>query len=129
MSVNGEVNWLVYDGDCPFCSNFARLLAFRRNIGPVALIDARGGGAEVDEIRQQGLSLDEGMVLKYSGTYYHGDECLHALTALSEPAGLFNNLNIWMFRNKTRARLLYPVLRGCRNLVLRFLGRKKIEVA
>jgi len=32
-----------------------------------------------------------------------------------------------VFRSRTAARLLYPVLRGGRNAVLRLLGRSRIE--
>ena len=127
MSPDNDRNWLVYDGDCPFCSNFARLLAFRENAGPIDLVDARDGGAEVNEVRRHGLNLDEGMVLKLSGRLYHGHDCIHALSLLSESKGVFNRFNAWVFRSEARSALLYPTMRAGRNLALRLLGRSKIN--
>ena len=121
----GLDNWLVYDGECPFCSAYVQLLRIRENVGPLPLINARDGGPEVREISEAGLDLDEGMVLKISGQMYHGNDCIHALAMLSQPKGLFNHINIWIFRSETRSKFLYPVLRSGRNLFLRVLGRKK----
>jgi len=119
--------WIVYDGDCPFCSRYVKLVRLREALGPVSIIDARQGGPVVDEIVEAGLDLDEGMVLKVDGQLFHGDDCIHRLALLSTPSGLFNHVNRAVFRSPRVSRLLYPVLRSCRNLVLRLLGRKKIN--
>jgi predicted DCC family thiol-disulfide oxidoreductase YuxK len=121
-------NWLLYDGDCPFCSRYVKLVRIRKATGPLRLINARNGGPELDEVMAERLDLNEGMVLKLAGRLYHGQDCIHALSLLSAPEGLFNRFNIWVFRSKTRARLLYPVLRAGRNLTLRVLGRTRMDV-
>ena len=46
--IQGEVgavgsNYLIYDGNCPFCSNYVRFTRLRENIGSVDLIDALTG--------------------------------------------------------------------------------------
>lgn len=120
-------NWLVYDGDCPFCSRYVALLRIREAVGPLRLVNARDGGAEVDEVQREGLDLNEGMVLKLSGKLYHGHDCVHALSLLSAPKGLFSRFNGWVFRSPKRAAVIYPVLRAGRNVSLRLLGRRKIE--
>ena len=61
--------WLVYDGDCPFCSRYVQYLRLRQAAGPVRLVNAREGGPLVDELQRAGLDLDEGMVLKLGGRY------------------------------------------------------------
>jgi predicted DCC family thiol-disulfide oxidoreductase YuxK len=76
MSSSGEA-WLVYDGECPFCSTYVRLLRFRQSVGTVHLIDARDGGPLVDELAAAGFDLDEGMALKMGGRVYHGSDCVH----------------------------------------------------
>jgi predicted DCC family thiol-disulfide oxidoreductase YuxK len=118
--------WIVYDGQCPFCSRYVRLVRLRETLGPVQLIDARKGGPQVDEVRQAGLDLDDGMVLKWDGRLYHGADCINMLALLSTPSSGFNRLNAAVFRSRTASRLLYPVLRAGRNAVLRMLGRGKI---
>jgi predicted DCC family thiol-disulfide oxidoreductase YuxK len=120
-------NWLIYDGECPFCSRYVQLVRVRKTVGPLPLINARDGGPEFDEVIQNNLDLNEGMVLKLSGRLYHGQDCIHALALLSEPKGLFNRFNAWVFKSPRRAAILYPVLRAGRNLVLKLLGRKNIK--
>jgi predicted DCC family thiol-disulfide oxidoreductase YuxK len=123
---NAEV-LIVYDGQCPFCSRYVELVRLRESLGRVELIDAREGGAVVDEIRAAGLDLDEGMVLKLDGRLYHGADCIHMVALLSTPSSWFNRVNAAMFRSRTASRLLYPVLRTGRNTVLRMLGRSKLN--
>jgi predicted DCC family thiol-disulfide oxidoreductase YuxK len=121
-------DWLVYDGDCPFCSAYVRHVRLREVVR-LTLIDAREGGPEVREIVDAGLDLDEGMVLKIGGRLYHGDECIHALALLSSPSGVFNRFNKVIFSSRWMSRVLYPVLRAGRNLTLRLLGRSKVNLS
>lgn len=117
----------MYDGECPFCSQYVKLVRIRESVGGLALLNARDGGPQFQEVLKAGLDLDEGMVLKLNDRLYHGDDCIHALAMLSEPRGMFNRLNVWVFKSPKRAKFLYPILRAGRNLALTLLGRKKIE--
>lgn len=118
---------LVYDGQCPFCANYARLVRLRGTVGHLQLVDAREAPAIMDEISRAGLDIDQGMVLKLNGKLYHGDDAMHRVALMSSRSGIFNRLNHWIFRSPTRARLLYPPLRAIRNLVIKGLGRKPID--
>jgi hypothetical protein len=40
---------------------------------------------------------------------------------------VFNRLTYWSFRSRRASRVLYPVLRAGRNLVLKLLGRTRIN--
>jgi predicted DCC family thiol-disulfide oxidoreductase YuxK len=117
--------WVVYDGQCLFCSRYVALLRLRNTLGRVDLVNARDGGALVEEIVAAGVDLDEGMVLKMDGRLYHGDECIHRLALLSTASTTFNRINRAIFRSKRMSRALYPVLRSGRNAVLRIIGRPK----
>ena len=119
--------WLVYDGDCPFCSRAARYLRLRETVSRLRLIDARKGGEVVAMIEGRGLDLDEGMVLIVGDRLYHGADGLHAIALLSSPVGIFNRINYALFRHGALARVAYPVLRSGRNLALRLLGRRMIK--
>jgi predicted DCC family thiol-disulfide oxidoreductase YuxK len=120
-------NWIIYDGDCPFCTNYMRLTKLKESIGPVRLINARDGGPEVEFVKAQGLDLDQGMAMYYQGQLYHGGDCLNIMAMLSSESGLFNSFSAWVFKSKSRARALYPSLKCGRNLALRLLGRTKIS--
>jgi hypothetical protein len=90
------------------------------------MIDSRSGSSEVDEICQLGFDLDQGMVLKLHGRFYHGAACVHVLALLSTRSGLFNRTLSMVFRSPVVARLLYPVLRAGCNLTLILLGRRRL---
>ena len=117
----------MYDGECPFCSQYVKLVRIRDSIGGLKLLNARDGGPQYDEVLRAGLDLDEGMVLKLNDRLYHGEDCIHALAMLSEPKGFFNRINVWVFKSPKRAAFLYPILRAGRNLALKLLGRKKLD--
>ena len=120
--------WLVYDGDCPFCRRYVQYVRVRQSVS-LRLVNARDGGALVDEVRRAGLDLDGGMVLKMGDRYYHGADCIHVLALLGSPSDAFNRVNAAIFRSERLSRLLYPVLRAGRNATLRLLGRSKVGAA
>ncbi len=81
----------------------------------------------MDELTQAGLDIDQGMVLKADDSLYYGSDAIHAIALISSRSGCFNKLNYWMFRFKFLSRLLYPILRFFRNLLLKVLGKSKIN--
>ncbi|AIT82795.1 hypothetical protein JI59_25475 (plasmid) [Novosphingobium pentaromativorans US6-1] len=119
----------MYDGECPFCSSYVKFMRLRDTVGPVRLIDAREGGAEVLTVRGKGMDLNEGMVFHYSGTYYHGADALNVMALLSDGQSWFNKLNGVLFRSRMVARITYPFMRAGRNCALRLLGRSKLPGA
>lgn len=119
--------WIVYDGECPYCRNYVRLVRLRDALGTVRLIDARKGGPEVEHVRAAGLDLDEGMIFRYGGRLYHGADAIHMMAVLAGPSGLFNRINARVFRSPARAAFLYPILRAGRNTTLFLLGKRKIS--
>jgi predicted DCC family thiol-disulfide oxidoreductase YuxK len=119
-------NWLLYDGDCPFCSSYVSYVRLRDAVGPITLADARRCPTLVAESRALGYDIDVGMVLKLDGRYYFGGDCIHALSLLTTPSGTFNRMNRALFRSRRVARLAYPILRAGRNIALVVLGRRRI---
>ena len=81
----------------------------------------------MDEITNADLDIDEGMVLKVDGTIYYGSDAIHQLALLSSKKGLFNRLMSSIFRHRRIAKLLYPALAVCRKLLLKILGRSRIN--
>ena len=118
---------IAYDGDCPFCSAYAKIIRLKEAVGDVRLIDARGTDPFLGEIRAAGLDINSGMVARYGGRLYHGEDVLTLISLLSNRSGPLNRLLALVFRSRRRARLLYPTLLKGRNLTLRLLGRKMID--
>ena len=118
---------LVYDAECPVCDAYCRLVRIEGSVGDLKMIDARESSDVLDEITARGLDIDQGMVLKMEGEIYYGADAIHALALISSRSGFFNRLNYLMLYSKRVSRILYPVLRGCRNLLLKILGKTKIN--
>jgi predicted DCC family thiol-disulfide oxidoreductase YuxK len=125
MSENNLV--LVYDDDCPVCSNYVQMLRIRESIGELKLVNARDGGELVDEITAKGINLDKGMVLIMDGKTYYNSDTIHALALISSPSGIVNRFNYWIFKSKYRSYILYPILRFLRGVLLTVLGKKKLN--
>ncbi|MGK2909917.1 MAG: thiol-disulfide oxidoreductase DCC family protein [Sphingobium sp.] len=119
--------YILYDGECPFCSAYVKFMRLRESVGPVQLIDARDGGTAVDAARTAGFDLNEGMIFRYGGRYYYGADAIQMLSLMSGNSGWLNRLNASLFRSPARANVLYPFLRAGRMVTLRLLGRSKLQ--
>src|SRR5688572_29630144 len=118
---------LVYDKECPACDNYCRVVRIRESVGELKIIDARADSQVMREITAQGLDIDQGMVLKMGGQLYYGSDAIHALALISSRSGVFNRINYWIFKSKQGSQFLYPILRAFRNLLLKLLGKTKIN--
>lgn len=118
---------IVYDGECPFCSQYVTMTRLKDSVGDVELIDARTDHPLVEEIKAKGYDLNEGMLARYEGVDYFGADCIHFLSMLSSRSGFANRATSTLFSNRIIARLSYPILRFGRNTTLRLLGREKIS--
>jgi predicted DCC family thiol-disulfide oxidoreductase YuxK len=118
---------LVYDKQCPACDFYCNLARIRADVGELVLVDARAGGPVMDQITDAGLDIDQGMVLKVGPRLYYGSDAIHALSLMSTRTGIFNRIAYWVFRSQRGSRVLYPMLRALRNLLLKLLGKTKIN--
>ena len=119
--------FLVYDKECPACNMYCQMVRIRESVGKLQLIDAREPSKIMEEITAAGLDIDQGMVLKMGNALYYGSDAIHMLSLIGSSSGFFNRINYWAFRSKTVAKLFYPVLRFFRNLLLKILGKTKIN--
>ena len=118
---------IVYDKQCPACEYYCNLVQIRESVGRIVLVDARDGGPVMDEITAAGLDIDQGMVVKVGGELYYGPDAIHVLALMGTNKGFFNRLAYFCFRSKAASRVLYPALKACRNLLLKFLSKSKIN--
>jgi predicted DCC family thiol-disulfide oxidoreductase YuxK len=118
---------VVYDGECPFCANYVRVLRLRDAVGAVSLVDARKHPELVEQYKRSGYQMDEGMVVEYGGTTYHGKDAMQILALLSSGGGFTNRILAALMRDHRRATALYPVFRAIRNATLTALGRHRLK--
>src|SRR5262245_2189102 len=116
--------WFVYDGECPICQIGATYYKVRQAVGQLHTVDARteANHPVMLEVNQAGLDLDEGMVIKFENQLYQGEQALILMAKLGADAGAFNKVNNFLFQSAPLARLLYPAMKGARNLALKFKG-------
>lgn len=118
---------LVYDKECPLCDYYCRLARIRETVGELTLVDARASGAVMQQITESGLDIDQGIVLIVGSEMYYGADAIHRLSLLSTRTGFVNRLSYYVFRSKRASEILYPIMRSCRNLLLKILRRTKIN--
>lgn len=118
---------LVYDRECPACRAYCELARIRDSVGELRLVDAREQSDAMDEITSRGLDIDQGMVLKLGEELYYGADAIHALALIGSRSGFFNRLNYRLFSSRRASAILYPLLRSLRNLLLKILGKTKIN--
>ncbi|MEM8869291.1 MAG: DCC1-like thiol-disulfide oxidoreductase family protein [Pseudomonadota bacterium] len=117
---------IVYDEECPFCSNYVSMVRLKEAVGGVSLVNAREGGPIVDDLVARGYDLDQGMVLILEDEVYYGADAINRIALLSTPSSFFNRLNGMVFKSRTVSRVLYPFMKTGRAATLAMLGRKKI---
>ena len=119
---------IVYDGACPACANYVRLLRIRDDASVrIRLVDARTIRGSDRSLIPPGADLNNGFVLWLDETYYYGADAMHVLALISTRSGRFNRAVHAIFRDRTRARLVYPLLKAARLLLLAMLGRAQIR--
>ncbi len=126
MSASRKVE-VVYDRDCPICEFYCQRIDVDSHEGKLVRVDARADSAVLDEVTQLGLDIDEGMVVKTNDTIYYGSDAIRKLASLSSRSGFTNRISWHIFRHPRVARTLYPLLAACRNLLLKMLGRSRIN--
>ena len=119
--------WLVYDGECPMCNNYAQYLRLRQSVGEFVLVDARQGGPIVDEVRRLPHDLNDGMVVKMGDRHYVGHEALHVLALLAADRGAFSKFNRLAFSSPLISRFTYPLMKAGRWVLLKLKGVAPIQ--
>ncbi|MCP1852777.1 MULTISPECIES: DCC1-like thiol-disulfide oxidoreductase family protein [unclassified Bradyrhizobium] len=120
-------NYLLYDGDCPFCSSYVRWSRLQESVPGFRLLDARENPSLVANHREAGREVNTGMILSLNGIPYHGHLALNRLALLSTRSGFLNKLNSLLFRSEAVSRFAYPLMVAGRNTALKLLGRKQLS--
>ncbi len=117
--ISSQDEFLLYDGECPFCSFYARKSRFKTQAGrPLTLIDANRAPELVAGLRAQGCEVEEGMVLVFGGRRHKGAEAMTALGTMTSGGGWLGGLVKWFASNPKRVRAFYPWFRRLRGAAL-----------
>ena len=114
---------IVYDGACPYCSDYVSYQRLRDAVDHVELIDARADPAVLGELSISHDQLEDGFVVLIDGERYAGGDAMHRLAGLSGPPGKWwVRLVAATSRWRPLARFLYPFLVRGRRVALARLG-------
>jgi predicted DCC family thiol-disulfide oxidoreductase YuxK len=113
---------IVYDGDCPFCRSYISLMKLREAVGKVDLVDARAGGGAVNMLNAKGFDLNEGMAVIFGDKIYYGADAIVFISIMTHPLRPSSKMLAMLLRNKTRATIIYPIMKLGRQMTLRMLG-------
>lgn len=116
---------VVYDKECPVCDFYCHAVDVEE--GELIRVDAREPGEAMDEITALGLDIDEGMVVRIDRRIFYGADAIHELALRSDRKGFLNRFASFVFRSRTMARVFYPILKAMRNLLLKILGKTRIN--
>lgn len=116
---------IVYDGDCPFCSDFVALREIDNKFGGVELINARETHDAVESLDRCGIDLDDGIVVIFEGQIICGADAMNFLSRSSSARNRWGALQL-LLRNSLLARALYPILKLGRSITLKLMGRPRI---
>ena len=121
--------WFVYDGECTLCKTAALALRIKEEYGVLNLLNAREAADHelMKAINARQYNLDEGMVIFDGEHFYHGKDALLFMAHFGENKGLFNILNKVLFGSDSVAKMVYPWMRGVRNLILKMKRVSKIN--
>jgi predicted DCC family thiol-disulfide oxidoreductase YuxK len=110
---------IVYDGACPFCSDYVRYQDLKASAQTVELVDARADAQALDRYAIVASDLEDGMVVIVDGVQYRGAAAVHTLSKLSRiPRNWWVATVAVASRPLVLSRVLYPVLKLGRRIAL-----------
>jgi predicted DCC family thiol-disulfide oxidoreductase YuxK len=117
--------FILYDGDCPFCTNFADYAKLKTQYPDLVLISARDDTLERRAAIAAGYDLDREMLLYHQGQWFAGHKAMAAAAGGGNgPIPMALKL---VFDNQLVGPPLYSVLVRLRLFYLRLVGTGRIN--
>ena len=110
----------LYDGQCPFCNQFAELLELKSNLPNIQVKNARDSPAELPT----GYDMDiKGAILLKDDQILHGAEAIHCICShIDNPSSALLKLLSITFASNQRTNFFFPMLLIARRITLFFKG-------
>ena len=118
---------IVYDGDCPFCSDFVALQRLQKRGYKVHLIDARDSDNELVEKLSADYNLDDGMIVVLNGCVFHGASAARFIASSYANSNVRALIYRLVLKTERIAGLCYPFLVLLRKGYFRIAGKKLIN--
>ncbi len=117
---------IVYDDGCPVCSYYISFSAIEEKYGKLNLVKARSNEEILRYVKSLNLDINEGMIVYFRNKLYYGHDAINIISILGNKNSIKNKLAISIFKNKLISKMLYPILKIGRRIILIILGKKLI---
>ena len=106
----------IYDGQCPFCNQFAELLEFKSGLADIQIKNAR----ELPKELPPGYDMDiNGAILLKDGEMMHGATAINWICSqIKEPSDALLKILSITFSSNQRTKLIFPLLLIARRFLL-----------
>ena len=109
----------IYDGECPFCNNFAELLEIKSKINNIKIIDGRKNLNIIKSLLEKGYDLDKGAILLKDDDIFHGANAINTICKeIKNPTSNLLKILSSVFKSNKRTKFLFPLLLRARRYAL-----------
>tara|TARA_Y100001968_G_scaffold91262_1_gene82117 strand:- start:211 stop:600 length:390 start_codon:yes stop_codon:yes gene_type:complete len=110
----------IYDGQCPFCNQFAELLELKSNLPTIQIKDARDNPPEIPN----GYDMDiNGAILLKDDELLTGAEAINFICSeIENPSDSLLKILRFLFASSSRTNFIFPFLLIARRISLLFKG-------
>ena len=114
----------IYDGECPFCNHFAKLIELKGKLPSLQIEDGRDNLKHLTQLYKKGYDLNKGAILIHNGNIMHGADAINWICSeIKDPNdSLLETLRI-IFTSNKRSKLLFPFLLWGRRISLTVKGK------
>ena len=117
---------IVYDDGCPVCSYYISISHIKEKFGKINFIKARDNQKILHYVNSINIDINEGMIVIFDNKLYYGSDAINILSILGKKTSFINFIIINIFRFRLVSKLLYPLLKIGRRILLFILGKKLI---
>ncbi len=106
----------IYDGQCPFCNQFAELLELKSNLPSLQIKDARENPPEIP----LGYDMDiQGVILINDHEFLTGAQAINFVCSqINKPSDSLLEMLRLVFTSRTRSKIIFPILLIARRIAL-----------
>ncbi len=109
----------IYDGECPFCNNFAELLEIKSKINNIKILDGRKNLSIIKSLLEKGYDLDKGAILLKDDDIFHGANAINTICKeIKNPSSNLLKILSSVFKSNKRTKLFFPLLLRARRFAL-----------
>ena len=109
----------IYDGECPFCNNFAELLEIKSKINNIKILDGRKNLIIIKSLLEKAYDLDKGAILLKDDDIFHGANAIYTICKeIKNPSSNLLKILSSLFKSNKRTKFFFPLLLRARRFAL-----------